>query len=162
MSWKALFLKYFIIILSAFKKTSHSPFEDSLFLKERSITLIKKINDLVVKLKDSFVATTLKPSTCGVKELWSKMNAVTSLDDRVKKRRSTSIEEVDENAPISPTVQHAIMSEEEEKVIVTNCNLCVLCTLPVIKRTIWLFCQFNFTMFYTFWHPELQYVIKKP
>ena len=119
-------MKCFIIILSALKKTTHSSFEDSVFLKERSITLIKEINDLVVRLKHSFVATTLKPSTCGIKELWSKMNAVISLDDRVIKRISTSIEEVDENAPISPTVQHSIMREEEEEVIVTNCNLYVL------------------------------------
>ena len=131
-------MKYFMITLSAFEKTSHSSFEDSVSLKERNVTLIKELNDLVVKLKDSFIITTLKPTTCGVKELWSKMNAVTLVDDRVKKRRSTSIEEVNENKPISPTVQHSIMSEEEE-VIITNCNLYVLCVLPVIKRTIWLF-----------------------
>ena len=119
-SWKAIFMKYFIIILSVLKRTPHSSFEDAVSLKERSITLIKEINDLVVRLQDSFVVTTLVPSTCDVKELWSKMNAVTSLDDRVKKRRSISIEEVDENTPISPTVQHSIMSEEEEEVIVTN------------------------------------------
>ena len=103
----------FIIILSVFKKTSHS-FEDSVSLKE-SIALIKEINDLVVRLKDSFVVTTLKPLTCDVKELWSKINAFTSLDDKIKKRRSISIEEAGENTAISPTVQHSIMSEEEEE-----------------------------------------------